>query len=95
MQNISLSPGFKRVCPPVQASPFVASTGTLSVDHARKTSAQGRVSETVGAPDSLVDSHHTVFLASVFGRLVPVLGLLLALWAAIAWSIGWLGGLAG
>ncbi len=94
MQNISLSPGFKRVCPPVQASPFVASTGVLSADNGRNTSAQ-RVSATVGAPDSLVDSHQTVFLASVFGRLAPVLGLLLTLWATIAWSIGWLGGLAG
>ncbi len=47
------------------------------------------------AQATAMPAQQTIFLASVFARLAPVLALLLVLWTAIAWSIGWMGGVAG
>ncbi len=47
------------------------------------------------AQATAMPAQQTIFLASVFVRLAPVVALLLVLWTAIAWSIGWMGGVAG
>ena len=99
MQNVSLSPAMKRVCPAV-ASSFVGHAAAvpraaepvsaLSARHQNPVRAVGST-----LPCDVNETTYTVFLASVFARLAPVLGLLLVLWGSIAWSAGWLGALGG
>ncbi len=87
-------PSEKRFAPAAGFVPTEAQNQAQSRTHVHahaetlsQTSAQAQV-------DSM-PAQQTVFLASVFARLAPVLALLLVLWTAIAWSIGWMGGVAG
>lgn len=99
MQNVSLSPVMKRVCPAV-ASSFVSHAAVLlgAAEPVSTSSAGLQNPVRAAGSTSLCDVNettYTVFLASVFARLAPVLGLLLTLWGSIAWSAGWLSALGG
>jgi len=89
----------KRVCPAV-ASSFVSHAAVLpsAAEPVSTTSAGHQNQVRAGGstvPCDVNETTYTVFLASVFVRLAPVLGLLLVLWGGIAWSAGWLGALGG
>jgi len=97
MQNVSLSPAMKRVCPAV-ALPFVGHAPAMPTAGQPDSNYRHRVQARAAGsalPNDVHDAAFTVFLASGFARLAPVLGLLLALWGSIAWSAGWLGALGG
>ncbi|ETF03507.1 hypothetical protein W822_09800 [Advenella kashmirensis W13003] len=99
MQNVSLSPVMKRVCPTV-ASSFVSHAAVLPNAADPVSASSARHQNQVHAVGSALscdmnETTYTVFLASVLARLAPVLGLLLMLWGSIAWSAGWLGALGG
>lgn len=88
MQNVSQFPVLKRVYPATAATAFVSQTPAAQADTVLHSLPGDRAPAVQTTGD--VDPTHTLFLASVSGRLVPVLGTLLVLWSFIAWSAGWL-----